>query len=97
MEEDDPELEESEFDSEDDTIDPGHVQGVDYETPPKEVRPRTFILAFFLAFFFFFGVFAAFACFHSVSSTFHPHNDCDLDARFGLCFAGRRVRRRGIL
>lgn len=37
---DDPESDSGEFDSEDDSIDPGHVQGVDYETPPKEVSQR---------------------------------------------------------
>lgn len=50
---DDPDLEASDFDSEDDSIDPGHVQGVDYETPPKEVSllsaicPVMYIYIFF--------------------------------------------------
>lgn len=32
-------MEEDELEDEDETIDPGHVPGVDYDTPPKEVRP----------------------------------------------------------
>jgi hypothetical protein len=39
---DDPELDAGEYDVEDDSIDPGHVQGVDYDSPPKEVRMRCF-------------------------------------------------------
>ena len=39
--------EEEELDDEDEIIDPGHVPGADYDTPPKEVRVPLWYFFFF--------------------------------------------------